>query len=134
MEIGLFFTTLRMVDNKIITLPNGSLSSGNITNYNTLPLRRLSTSVGISYEADMERAIAVLTKMLLARERLVEPENALVYVKELGDSSVVLGLHYWVKTADYWDEAWSINRAVKETLDENGIPIPYNQLDVHLVQ
>lgn len=133
-EIGLFFTTLRMVDNKIITLPNGSLSGGNITNYNTLPLRRLSTSVGISYEADMERAIAVLTKMLLARERLVEPENALVYVKELGDSSVVLGLHYWVKTADYWDEAWSINRAVKETLDENGIPIPYNQLDVHLVQ
>ena len=47
---------------------------------------------------------------------------------------MVLGLHYWVKTADYWDEAWSINRAVKETLDENGIPIPYNQLDVHLVQ
>lgn len=133
-EIGLFFTTLRMADNKIITIPNGNLSAGNIINYNVLPVRRLSTTVGIAYEADTARAIELLTALIKSRKPLVNPEKALVYVKELGDSSVVLGLHYWVKTADYWDEAWSINRAVKETLDENGIPIPYNQLDVHLVQ
>mgnify|MGYP005884930915 FL=1 len=133
-EIGLFFTTLRMADNKIITIPNGNLSAGNIINYNVLPVRRLSTSVGIAYEADTARAIELLTALIKSRKPLVNPEKALVYVKELGDSSVVLGLHYWVKTADYWDEAWSINQAIKDVLDQNGIAIPFNQLDVHVIQ
>ena len=133
-EIGLFYTTLRMADNKIITIPNGSLSGGNITNYNVLPVRRLSTSVGIAYEADAGRAIELLTELIHSRKPLVNPEKALVYIKELGESSVVVGLHYWVKTADYWDEAWSINRAIKETLDANGIAIPFNQLDVHVIR
>lgn len=133
-EIGLFFTTLRMADNKIITIPNGNLSAGNIINYNVLPVRRLSTTVGIAYEADTARAIELLTALIKRRKPLVNPEKALVYVKELGDSSVVLGLHYWVKTDDYWDEAWSINQAIKDVLDQNGIAIPFNQLDVHVIQ
>lgn len=133
-EIGLFFTTLRMADNKIITIPNGNLSAGNIINYNVLPVRRLSTTVGIAYEADTVRAIELLTALIKSRKPLVNPEKALVYVKELGDSSVVLGLHYWVKTDDYWDEAWSINQAIKDVLDQNGIAIPFNQLDVHVIQ
>ena len=133
-EIGLFFTTLRMADNKIITIPNGNLSAGNIIDYNVLPVRRLSTTVGIAYEADTARAIELLTALIKSRKPLVNPEKALVYVKELGDSSVVLGLHYWVKTDDYWDEAWSINQAIKDVLDQNGIAIPFNQLDVHVIQ
>ena len=133
-EIGLFFTTLHMADNKIITIPNGNLSAGNIINYNVLPVRRLSTTVGIAYEADTARAIELLTALIKSRKPLVNPEKALVYVKELGDSSVVLGLHYWVKTDDYWDEAWSINQAIKDVLDQNGIAIPFNQLDVHVIQ
>lgn len=133
-EIGLFFTTLRMADNKIITIPNGNLSAGNIINYNVLPVRRLPTTVGIAYEADTARAIELLTALIKSRKPLVNPEKALVYVKELGDSSVVLGLHYWVKTDDYWDEAWSINQAIKDVLDQNGIAIPFNQLDVHVIQ
>lgn len=133
-EIGLFFTTLRMADNKIITIPNGNLSAGNIINYNVLPVRRLSTTVGIAYEADTARAIELLTALIKSRKPLVNPGKALVYVKELGDSSVVLGLHYWVKTDDYWDEAWSINQAIKDVLDQNGIAIPFNQLDVHVIQ
>lgn len=133
-EIGLFFTTLRMADNKIITIPNGNLSAGNIINYNVLPVRRLSTTVGIAYEADTARAIELLAALIKSRKPLVNPEKALVYVKELGDSSVVLGLHYWVKTDDYWDEAWSINQAIKDVLDQNGIAIPFNQLDVHVIQ
>lgn len=133
-EIGLFFTTLRMADNKIITIPNGNLSAGNIINYNVLPVRRLSTTVGIAYEADTARAIELLTALIKSRKPLVNPEKALVYVKELGDSSVVLGLHYWVKTDGYWDEAWSINQAIKDVLDQNGIAIPFNQLDVHVIQ
>lgn len=133
-EIGLFFTTLRMADNKIITIPNGNLSAGNIINYNVLPVRRLSTTVGIAYEADTARAIELLTALIKSRKPLVNPEKALVYVKELGDSNVVLGLHYWVKTDDYWDEAWSINQAIKDVLDQNGIAIPFNQLDVHVIQ
>lgn len=133
-EIGLFFTTLRMADNKIITIPNGNLSAGNIINYNVLPVRRLSSTVGIAYEADTARAIELLTALIKSRKPLVNPEKALVYVKELGDSSVVLGLHYWVKTDDYWDEAWSINQAIKDVLDQNGIAIPFNQLDVHVIQ
>ena len=97
-------------------------------------MRRLSTTVGIAYEADTARAIELLTALIKSRKPLVNPEKVLVYVKELGDSSVVLGLHYWVKTDDYWDEAWSINQAIKDVLDQNGIAIPFNQLDVHVIQ
>ena len=133
-EIGLFFTTLRMADNKIITIPNGNLSAGNIINYNVLPVRRLSTTVGIAYEADTARAIELLTALIKSRKPLVNPEKALVYVKELGDSSVVLGIRGWVETSDYWQTRWDILERIKLSFDEAGIEIPYNKMDVHLKQ
>ena len=133
-EISIFYTKLLTVDNKLIVIPNGTLSNSSLTNVTNKDRRRVDLVVGIAYEADAGRAIELLTELIHSRKPLVNPEKALVYIKELGESSVVVGLHYWVKTADYWDEAWSINRAIKETLDANGIAIPFNQLDVHVIQ
>lgn len=132
-DIGLFYTSITTADNRVITVPNGSLSNGNIINYSACPTRRIDVTVGISYTADMQKAIEVLTAMLRTREKVVRKEDATVYVDKLDASSVNLGVRCWVARADYWDELWAINRAVKETLDENGIEIPFNQLDVHVV-
>lgn len=83
-EIGLFFTTLRMADNKIITIPNGNLSAGNIINYNVLPVRRLSTTVGIAYEANTARAIELLTALIKSRQAAGEPRKGAGICKGAG--------------------------------------------------
>lgn len=133
-EIGLFFTTLKTADNKHITVPNGTMAGGNIINYSACTTRRIDTVVGIAYDADVDLAIRLLTEMLRSRDKVIDKENAVVYVKTLGPSSVDLGLRCWTATEDYWEELWAIHRRTKEVLDAAGISIPFNQLDVHLVQ
>lgn len=132
-DIGLFYTRITTADNRCITIPNGALSNGNVTNYNACATRRVDTSVGISYTADADKAIALLTNMLKNREKVIRKDDCIVFIKNLGESSVDLELRCWVNSEDYWNELWAINRQIKAVLDENSIEIPYNQLDVHVV-
>lgn len=133
-DIGLFYTSMTTADNRVITVPNGSLSNGNIINYSSCPTRRIDITVGIGYGADVQKAIAVLTQLLKSHEKVLRKEDAVVYVSQLDASSVNLGLRCWVNRSDYFEELWALNREVKEVLDRNDIEIPFNQLDVHLVQ
>lgn len=133
-DIGLFYTSITTPDNRVITVPNGALSNGNIINYSACTTRRIDITTGISYAADLQKAITLLTEMLRAREKVIRKEDIIVYVDKLDSSSVNLGLRCWVNSSDYWNELWAINQQVKTTLDQNGIEIPFNQLDVHLVQ
>lgn len=130
--IGLFYTTVNGYNNQQFNVPNSNLTSTAITNYSALPQRRIELFVGISYEDDPAKARRVLTEMLQKREKVIRPEDTVVFVDDLGDSAVRLGLRCWVKNADYWSERWAINEEIKSTLEANGISIPYNQLDVHV--
>ncbi len=93
--------------------------------------RKLEIKVGVSYRTDLQEAKRILTELLDADPR-VEAEERQVFVDSLGDSAVVMGFRAWVKTEEYWNTRWDMNEKIKERFDQEGIEIPYNQLDVHI--
>lgn len=131
-EIQLFYTRLVTPENKIIVLPNGNLANSSLTNVTYAPDRRLDIRVGISYNADIKQAKEVLTKVLDEDVAILPNKERVVFVDELADSAVILGVRCWFKNEDFWEGKWRITENVKYALDENGIEIPYPQMKVHL--
>lgn len=131
-EIQLFYTRLVTPENKIIVLPNGNLANSSLTNVTYAPDRRLDIRVGISYNADIKQAKEVLTKVLDEDAAILTNKERVVFVDELADSAVILGVRCWFKNEDFWEGKWRITENVKYALDENGIEIPYPQMKVHL--
>lgn len=130
-EIQLFYTKLRTAEDVIITLPNGALANNSIVNYSTTSTRRLDVSVGIAYEADLQKAKMKLTEMLAKDEKLLHDREYAVFVRELADSAVILNIRCWFKNEDYWDGKARILENSKYVLEENEISIPYPQLEIH---
>ena len=129
-EIQLFYTKLLTVDNQTVILPNGALSNGSLTNMTQQDKRRIDINVGISYHADIRQAKAVLQKVVDEEEKCLENEQQLVFVNQLGESAVEMGVRVWVRTEDYWATKWRMTENIKYALDENGIELPYPQITV----
>ncbi len=129
-SIQLFYTKLRTYDNKIVILPNGTLSNGSLTNYTQMDKRGVDITVGISYHADLRKAKEVIRRIIDEEEKRLPDENHMIYVSDLADSSVDLGIRVWVKTEDYWEVKWRLTENIKYALDENGIEIPFPQVTV----
>ena len=129
-EISLFYTRLKTIDNKSIVIPNGTLANNSMTNVTSAEKRRLDLTVGISYQADIRQAKEVLNQVILDEPACLLEEETRVFVSELADSCVIMGIRIWVKTEEYWDAKWRMNENIKYALDENEIEIPYPQMDV----
>ncbi|MEZ5359931.1 MAG: mechanosensitive ion channel [Candidatus Zixiibacteriota bacterium] len=133
-EISIFNTILKTPDNKMVIIPNGSITSGNITNYSAKDTRRVDMVFGIGYGDDIKLAKDTLEQIVVADARILKDPAPIIAVSELGDSSVNFVVRPWVKTADYWGVYFDITEKVKLTFDEKGISIPFPQRDVHLHQ
>ncbi len=131
-EIRIHATIMGTPDNKEITVPNGSILNGNITNFSAMPTRRVDMVFGVSYDADLSRVRNVLNDILSEDERVLPEPAPLIAVSELGDSSVNLLVRPWVNSADYWPFFWDTTEKVKRRFDEEGIVIPFPQRDIHL--
>ncbi len=131
-EIQLFYTKLRTGDNKIIVLPNGTLANTSLTNFSSCEYRRLDLVVGISYDADVKKAKAVLEKLLSQEPKCCKDKEMLVYVDSLADSSIKVAIRCWVKNEEYWEVRRRLTEEMKYALDEAGISIPFPQIDVHM--
>lgn len=131
-QILIFSTQLRTGDNKTVIIPNGAITSGTITNYSTKPTRRIDLIIGVSYDADLAKAKALLLKVASADERVLEDKPVTVGVSELADSSVNFVVRPWVKSADYWPTYFDLLEKIKTELDNEGIEIPFPQLSVHM--
>lgn len=132
-EIQLFYTKLQTPDNRVIILPNGSLANTSMTNVTEASVRRLDIVVGIAYDSDIQLAKKALLEMLSKDEAVLEEKEQLVFVDQLADSSIHLGIRCWVYKEDYWTAKWRLTEETKYTLDRAGITIPFPQLDVHQV-
>jgi small conductance mechanosensitive channel len=130
-KISLFTTTISPFDNRTIIVPNSSITNGNIINFSNKEQRRVDHVVGISYGDDIKKAKEVMYAVIAADERTLADPEPLVAVKELGDSSVNFTVRAWVKSEDYWATYFALIENIKLALDENGITIPFPQLDVH---
>ena len=131
-EIQIFYTKLSTIDNKTIVIPNGMLTNNSITNATAKDERQLDLRVSISYDADIRQAKNVIEELLEKDECIIKNEQINVFVHELADNAVVLGIRAWVKNEEYWTTRWRLLEGIKILLDENGIEIPYPQMAVHM--
>lgn len=134
LNIGLVYTTLLTIDNRRITIPNGTLSNAVITNVTAQEKRRIDLTIGISYSSDLKQAKAILERIYKEDPQILQDEPITIYVDKLAESSVVLGSRGWAATEDYWDARWRIIERTKLEFDAAGIEIPYNQMDVNIFQ
>lgn len=131
-NIGLTYTTLVTVDNKKITIPNGSVSNTTIVNVTAQDKRRVDIEVGIGYSSDMKQAKEIIHRIFENHPLVLVDEGITVYVGNLADSSVTIGGRAWTKTGDYWTVRWAVLEEIKEQFDQAGIEIPFNQMDVNI--
>lgn len=131
-EVQIFYTKLLTPDNQTVILPNGNLANNSLVNITMQEVRRMDITVGISYHADLKRAKEVLQEVLEEDGSVLKDRDRLVFVSELGSSSVVLGVRCWFRQEDFWAGKWRVTENCKLMLDESGIEIAYDQLDVHV--
>lgn len=131
-EIRIVTTKLCTPDNKVIYVPNGTLSNSNIINYSEKATRRVDFNFAIAYESDFGKARELIYNLLASHELALKDPAPVVRMSEHGDSSVNITARVWVDSKNYWTVKWDILEASKKMFDENGIEIPYNKLDVNV--
>jgi small conductance mechanosensitive channel len=131
-DIHITCTKLRTPDNKIIFVPNGALSSGNIVNYSMMDTRRVDFTFSIAYDSDFDKARALILAIFDAHDLILKDPAPMARMCKHGSSAIDIVARVWVKSDDYWTVNFDILEAVKETFDRNGICIPFDQLDVHV--
>ena len=133
-EIHITNTKLLTPDNKVIYIPNGALANGSIINYSEMDTRRVEFKFSIAYDNDYEKAKAIIADICNSHELVLKDPAPFVRVSEHGSSSINIVTRVWVKSGDYWTVNFDILEAVKTKFDENGIEIPFDQVDVHIKQ
>lgn len=133
-SIEILYTRLITIDNKVIMLPNGSLSNSSIVNVGAENTRRIDIEIGIGYSSDIPKAKKLLEEVINNENGILKEKEVLVVVKSLDESCVTLETRAWVNTSDYWNVRFDLLEKYKNIFDENGIEIPFNQLDVHMKQ
>lgn len=133
-EIQMFNTTLTTLDNRIIFVPNGAITSGPIENITMLGERRLDLTFGIGYRDDIDKAREIIERVLKSVPNALLDKGYDIFVKELADSSVNFGVRFWTAVPDYWPAFTYMQENIKKEFDREGINIPFLQMDVHVLQ
>ena len=132
--ITMFYTTITTIDNKIVQLPNGSLSNSNIINYSANPKRRVDIDLSVSYNSDIDKVKKVIMDVINKQELILDDEEKFVRLRFHAENALVFTLRVWVNTPDYWTVYFDLMEQIKKEFDKNHIEIPYNQLDVHMIK
>ena len=133
-EIQIFHTLITTVDNRMIYIPNGLLSSNAVTNYNKQETRRIDWVFGVEYGENVERVRDVLQRIVDADKRILQEPKPMIVLQTLNASSVDILVRVWVKSADYWTVLYEVNELVYNTFNKEGIGFPFPQLTVHQAQ
>lgn len=130
--IKIFNTYLTTPDNQCVIVPNASILSGTIVNVTANDTRRIDLVIGIGYGDMIPKAKKILEDIVAADERILKTPAPTVAVSELGDSSVNFVVRPWCKTSEYWAIRFDLLEKIKMTFDEQGVSIPFPQMDVHM--
>ena len=129
--IQIFHTILTTTDNKELYIPNGALSSGNITNYTKNDLRRVDFTISVEYGTEVEKVKQVTLNLLHEDERILKDPAPFIAVKELADSSVDFVLRVWTTAPEYWNVFFDTNERIYTEFNKQGIGFPFPQIQVH---
>ena len=130
-KIDLFYTTLITLDNKLNSIPNGTLSNASLTNVTAFDTRRVDFEFGISYNSDISKAKDILIRCASEHNMVMKEKEIFAFVSNLAASQVTLGLRVWVNSSDYWTVKFDLAETIKIRLEKEGIEIPFNQIVVH---
>ena len=131
-DITIIYTILYTVDNKVVTIPNGTLTNSNVINYSTLPERRVDIKFSAGYHDDIDKVKSVLMGVAESHEKVLKDPAPFIRLTAQAASSLDYTFRVWVKGADYWEVYFDMMERVKKAFDENGICIPFQQVDVHM--
>ena len=133
-RIDLFYTHLTTNDNRMVVIPNGTLANSHLINNTAFETRRVDMKFGIAYDNDVKLAKALLEQEARSHKLVLEDKDVDVFIADLEESQVTIALRVWVKKEDYWTVRAELIEQVKERFDENGVQIPFQQMDIHLVE
>ncbi len=131
-EIKLMYTVFITADNKQVIVPNSTITTGNIINYNAENRRRLDLVYSVAYDQDISKAKEAILETVKANQLILTAPAPIIAVKEHAASSINIACLIWCNGDDYWDVFYYMQEQVKLSFDKHGISIPYNQLDVHI--
>lgn len=129
-DITIIYTILTTMDNKRITVPNGSLTNSNVINYTANPIRRIDMTISADYSNDIEQVKSILLKTAYAHEKVLKDPSPMARLQTHSSSSLDYAFRVWVKQEDYWTVYFDLMENVKQAFDANGISIPFQQIDV----
>ena len=132
-SITMFYTTITTVDNKVIQLPNATLSNSSITNVSANKTRRVDLDISVSYKTDIDKVKKVVGSIIDKHELILHEEEKTIRLKTHAESALVFTVRAWTLTENYWTVYFDLMESIKKSFDENNIEIPYNQLDVHMI-
>lgn len=130
--IHVFNTLLVTIDNKVISIPNGTLANTSITNVNVKPTRRVDLNFGVGYEQDIDIVKKILSDICASHVLILKDPAPFIKLIEHGDSAIVFVVRVWTDTPNYWTVYFDLLETVKKRFDEESISIPYPQMDVHM--
>lgn len=133
LNIKLLTCEIISFDNKRIIVPNSKMVNCSITNFTSMPTRRLTLKFTVAYESDLNKVEEVLHKVMASDKRILMKPKPSIFLAQHGESSLEYSVRVWVDTADYWSVNYDLPRKVFDAFKENNITIPFNQLDVHLI-
>lgn len=131
-EITVVYTVLRTFDNIEVTIPNGTLSNSVLKDMSIAETRRVDFSFRVAPSCSLDKVESVLAEVLSANENVLPDPAPSIVVTDITDSAVVYGVRVWCPGSKYWDTKFGVNRAVKLAFDQHNIPVPHQQMDVHL--
>ncbi len=131
LEVGLTYTKLVTPDNKVISIPNSTATTQEITNFSASGSRRVEFFVSASYDSPAAAVKQALLEAAAVEAVLPEPAP-FVGVQSYDDSAIAYVLRIWCQSQDYWDVYYAVNERIKEQFDEAGIVMTYPHLNVHL--
>lgn len=129
-SIDIFYTRLRTYDNKVVIIPNGSIMDHSVVNLTAEPTRKLDLAVDVAYDTDIKKVKEILREIGEQSAYCFDKNTVEVFVSDLKDSSMAIGLRFLVNTEDYWTAKWNTLEQMKLAMDENGIVIPFQQVEI----
>lgn len=133
-SIGILYTTITTFDNKTIHIPNGPLSTGNITNYSTQPTRRVDLTVNVDYGSDVELVKKLLLDIAEKHPQVLDDPAPFARMVKMNDSSIDFVLRVWTLAGDFWPVTFDLNEQAYETLNAHGLNIPFPQMTLHMAK
>lgn len=131
--IGILYTKLNTFDGKTILIPNGNVTSARLINYTETPTRRVDLTFDISYNADFNLARSLILTAAMENPLIMKNPAPVVRMAAHKESAIAIDVRVWVKNEDFMEVSYTLNETVKRIFDRSGIEIPYNQLDVHII-